>query len=329
MTVRNTKQQLVGQLADGGFRSGQELAEALGISRAAVWKQLRSFPGALGIEIDAVRGRGYRLRQPLELLDGQRIKEEIEPEARPREIVIHDSIDSTNSWLLARARTGLSGGAVCLAECQEAGRGRHGRQWVSPFGANIYLSMLWRYPLAPVQLGGLSLACGVAVARALERIGVSKPGLKWPNDVLWQGRKLAGLLLEVGGEATGPSHVVVGVGINTRMSPADGEGIDQPWVDLASIPGIPSNSRNRLAALLISELTAALKLYGEQGLEPFVADWSVYDCFRGEVVTLTAGTSKISGDYRGITAQGAIRLQLDGQVHSFTMGEVSLCRPRS
>jgi BirA family biotin operon repressor/biotin-[acetyl-CoA-carboxylase] ligase len=328
MIVPNTKQYLVRHLADGCFRSGQELAERLGISRAAVWKQLRTFPDALGIEIDAVRGRGYRLRQPIELLDVPRIRKAIAPAARPWEIIIHDSVDSTNSWLLSQARAGMQSATVCLAERQMAGRGRHGRRWVSPYGANIYLSMLWRYAMAPVELGGLSLACGVAVAKALVRIGVARPGLKWPNDVLWQGRKLAGLLLEVGGEATGPSYVVVGVGINTRLTPADGERIDQPWIDLASMPGVSDVSRNRLAAFLISELTAALKLYGKQGLGPFVSEWSSYDCFQGELVTLNTGTVQISGDYRGITSQGAIRLQVDGQVHSFTMGEVSLCRPR-
>lgn len=329
MTTRDTKQRLVRLMADGRFRSGQELAGRLGISRAAVWKQLRSFPDAFGIKVESVRGRGYRLRQPLELLNADWIHAAIDPNGRPREIVIHDTVDSTNSWLLARARTGMPGATVCLAERQEAGRGRHGRHWVSPFGANIYLSILWRYDLAPMELSGLSLACGVAVARALKRLGVPAPSLKWPNDVLWQGRKLAGLLLEVGGEATGPSHVVAGVGINTRLSPADGELIDQPWADLAAVPGVPATSRNRLAALLIGELTAALELYGSQGLEPFLADWSGYDGFRGRVVTLDTGTSKIRGDYLGITEQGAIRLQIDGAVHSFTMGEVSLCRPRS
>jgi len=324
-----TKQRLVRLLADGCFHSGEELASRLGISRAAVWKHLRSFPDTLGIEIDSVRGRGYRLRQPLELLDPEWIREAVDPSFRPREFVVHESIDSTNSWLSIQARSGMPSGAVCMAERQESGRGRHGRQWISPFGTNIYLSILWRYPLAPAQLGGLSLACGVAVARSLERIGVSSPGLKWPNDVLWQGRKLAGLLLEVGGEATGPSHVVAGVGVNTHLWISEGERIDQPWIDLASIPGVPVGSRNRLAALLIGELMSALERYGNRGLEPFISDWSGYDCYQGKMVALDLGTSQVRGEYRGITEQGAIRLQVDGQIHHFSMGEVSLCRPRS
>ena len=243
--------------------------------------------------------------------------------------MVHESIDSTNSWLLSQARSGIPSATVCMAERQEAGRGRHGRKWISPFGANIYLSILWRYPLAPAQLGGLSLACGVAVVRALEGIGVTSPGLKWPNDVLWQGRKLAGLLLEVGGEATGPSHVVAGVGINTRLCQSEGERIDQPWIDLASIPGVPPSSRNRLAALLIGELMRTLELFGRRGLEPFIADWSGYDCYQDKVVALDLGSTQIRGDYMGITEQGAIRLQVDGHVRSFRMGEVSLSRPRS
>jgi BirA family biotin operon repressor/biotin-[acetyl-CoA-carboxylase] ligase len=328
MNTKDTKHQLLRLLADGCFHSGEVLACRLGVSRAAVWKHLRAIPDALGIEIDSVRGKGYRLKHGLELLDPQRIRAELASEQADKlhNIVIHGSIDSTNTWLMTQARSGTPGAIVCMAERQTAGRGRHGRQWVSPFGSNIYLSLLWRYPQAPAELGGLSLACGVAVARVLKKIGVSQPELKWPNDVLWKRRKLAGLLLEVGGEATGPSHVVVGVGINTRLPQCDAEQIDQPWIDLAHIPGVQTDSRNRIAALSISELVNAMDLYGSQGLRPFIADWASFDRFKGEAVELHIGPRQLRGDYLGIAEDGGIRLHVDGKVRSYNAGEVSLCR---
>lgn len=328
MHARETKIQLVKLLADGRFHSGEDLAARMGISRAAVWKHLRAFPDALGIEIDAVRGKGYRLQYEMEMLDARQISAGLKVHTAEKldTIVIHDSIDSTNSWLMERAGSGLPGVTVCMAERQAGGRGRHGRRWVSPFGANIYLSLLWRYSLAPFELGGLSLACGVAVARVLTRVGVSQLALKWPNDVLWNRRKLAGLLLEVGGEATGPCHVVVGVGINMRLSQCDAKQIDQPWIDLANIPGVRFDTRNSVAALLIDELVDAMDLFGSQGLRPFISDWSSFDHFRGEAVELRIGSRQVIGDYLGITENGAIRLHVDGEVQSYNIGEASLCR---
>lgn len=328
MNRQDTKHQLLRLLADGRFRSGEDLAWRLGVTRSAVWKHLRTITHTLGIEIDSVRGKGYRLKHEMELLDLQRINVELGSETADKldTIIIHDSIDSTNAWLMAQARSGIPGATVCMAERQAAGRGRHGRQWISPFGTNIYLSLLWRYPLAPAELGGLSLACGVAVARVMTRIGVPRPELKWPNDVLWKRRKLAGLLLEVGGEATGPSYVVVGVGLNTRLPQHDAEQIEQPWVDLATIPGVQTDSRNRIAALLIDELVEALDLYGSRGLQPFISDWSSFDRFKGETVELRIGPRQLRGDYLGITENGGICLQVNGEVRSYNAGEVSLCR---
>ena len=328
MAARGMKYRLVRLLADGRFHSGEDLAAQLGISRAAVWKHLRAFPDVLGLGIDSVRGKGYRLQQGLELLDAQRIDAGLDSETAGllKRILIHDRVDSTNTWLMTQARSGMAGATVCLAEQQTAGRGRNGRCWVSPFGANIYLSLLWRYPLAPAELGGLSLACGVAVVRTLTRIGVSLPALKWPNDVLWNRRKLAGLLLEVGGESTGPSYVVVGVGINIRLSSRDADQIDQPWTHLSAIVEVGLDLRNRLTALLINELVRAMKLFGSQGLQPFIPEWSKYDQFKGESVMLNIGPRQIRGDYLGIAADGAIRLDVDGEELSYNVGEVRLCR---
>lgn len=322
----NTRYQLIRHLADGRFHSGEALAQSLGISRAAVWKHLKGLRELLEMDIHAVSGRGYRLSRPLELLESGRILDALSPEAHSRldALEIHVSIDSTNAHLLKQSAAGLPSGQVCLAEQQTAGRGRRGRHWISPFGSNIYLSVLWRYPLAPVELSGLSLAAGLAIVRALACHGVVGVGLKWPNDILWQGRKLAGLLLEVTGESEGPSQVVLGVGLNTNLSRRQAEAIDQPWVDLASIPQGEKISRNQLAAELVSQLLEALDCFEKYGLSPLLAEWRHYDLYHGKPVQLRMGNRTIEGTHHGIDKTGALLLSNDGDVRAYHAGEVSL-----
>jgi len=321
--------QVIRLLADGRVYSGEAIATRLGISRTAVWKAVRKAADAFELDIESVRGRGYRLRAPLELLDAEAIRDALPAEARAGlgDIHLFDCIDSTNTWLMRQAHAGAPGGSVCLAERQSAGRGRRGRRWVSPFGGNLYLSLLWRYPLAPVQLSGLSLAAGVAVARALAAAGASDLGLKWPNDLHWRRRKLAGLLLEVAGESQGPSYVIVGVGVNLRMDPVPAAVIDQPWVDLDRVLGPDGYRRNAVAASLIAELCSALTCFGAEGLAPFVAPWRMLDAYLGEPVELVAGERRIAGIHTGIDADGSLLLQSDGCVRAYQAGEVSL-RPR-
>ena len=316
----------VRRLADGRFHSGEILAERLGISRSAVWKAVRKAGEQLGLEVESVRGRGYRLVAPLELLDPAQILAELDHETRHRiaRLEIHDDISSTNSHLMREGHDGAPAGTLVFAERQRAGRGRHGRTWVSPFGTNLYLSVLWRYPCGPSGLGGLSLAAGVAVARALEAEGVAEVALKWPNDVLWRRRKLAGLLLEVAAEAQGPSLVVIGLGLNTRLGGAQAAQIEQPWVDLESIVGPRGYSRNRLAARMAEGLLRTLERYGREGLGPFVGDWEHFDRYRGESVEIRLGEQTRVGIHAGIDEQGALRLAVDGGIRTFHAGEVSL-----
>lgn len=321
-------------LADGQAHSGEAIASAIGISRTAVWKILHQLDSELGLGIESARGQGYRLPEPLHLLSQDAILAGLSDVARQRlaALEIHDEIDSTNAYLLERGRRGmaavdgarLGSAEVCLAERQTAGRGRLGRRWVSPFGRNLYLSILWRYALAPAQLGGLSLACGIAVAQALEGLGVEGVGIKWPNDIHWQRRKLAGLLLEVAGEAQGPSLVVVGVGLNLRLRPTEAAAIDQPWVDLSEVCGEHAPERNAAAAALIERLVAILSRYADDGLASSLAAWHSLDTYRGEPVTLLAGEQRVRGVYRGVDAQGNLLLEADGGLHTYAAGEVSL-----
>ena len=317
---------LVRLLADGHYHSGAALAEQLGLSRAAVWKAARKAGERLGLTIESRRGTGYRLSEPLELLDPARFLGALSHPAHSHiaRLEIFDDIDSTNAHLLAAGHAGAPSGTLCLAERQSAGRGRRGRTWVSPYGANLYLSLLWRFPQGPGHLGGLSLAVGAALAQALEAAGAAGIGLKWPNDLLWQRRKLGGLLIEVAAEAQGPSLVVIGLGLNTRLGGAQAQGIDQPWVDLDEILGPQGYSRNRIATLATKALVTTLERYGREGLAPFLPLWERYDRYRGERVEIRQGERVITGTQAGITIEGALRLEVAGEVQIFTAGEVSL-----
>jgi BirA family biotin operon repressor/biotin-[acetyl-CoA-carboxylase] ligase len=317
--------ELIRFLADGRFHSGEVLGRQLGISRAGVWKRLQRVTERFGLEIDAVKGRGYRLKRALDLFNEGEILQYLSPGDRRSmgQLYLHDTLDSTNSWLMKQGATGEVSGAVCLAEQQQAGRGRHGRQWVSPFARNIYFSILWRLDMAPMQVAGLSLAAAIGVLRVLHQMNCRQAGLKWPNDILWQGRKLAGLLLEVTGESSGPSQVVIGVGLNTSLG-EEGASIDQPWVDLSSIPDVEGVSRNDIAARLISQMIQIKETYQQEGLSAFIDEWQRHDLMLGKTVEIRSASQCHYGEHLGIDASGAIRLQTESGPRLFHAGEVSL-----
>jgi len=312
-------------LADGRFHSGEALGDKLGISRTAVWKALRSCT-ELGVELQAVPGRGYRLAAALELLHGDAVVESMGEASRELlgVLEIHRDLDSTNRYLMQQAAGGAASGQVCLAERQTAGRGRRGRHWVSPFGANLYLSVLWRFEAAPASLGGLSLAVGVGIVRALQGAGVRGIGLKWPNDVVWEGRKLAGVLLEMSGESAGPCHVVAGVGLNVRMPKGPGETIGQPWADVGTLVDGGSASRNRLAGLVLDQVLSVLGGYQRTGLQPYLEDWNRLDVCVGRPVVLESQGRRLVGEVRGVSTEGALILRSNGVERCYQSGEVSL-----
>jgi BirA family biotin operon repressor/biotin-[acetyl-CoA-carboxylase] ligase len=316
---------LIETMADGRFHSGRELGEMLGVSRAAVWKRLQSIKRCYGLEVDAVKGRGYRLSESLDLFDRERILKQLNLSGLHQipSLEIHATIDSTNRWLMQQAASGMPSEAVCLAEQQVAGKGRHGRRWVSPFGRNLYFSMLLRFDLAPMQVAGLSLASAIGVLRLLHQLNCCEAGLKWPNDILWRDQKLAGLLLEVSGESSGPSQVVIGVGLNIGMG-SHGKEIDQPWIDLSAIPDVLPVTRSDLAAGLIIHLRGVAEQYRSQGLNSFMDEWHEYDLFLGEEVVIRSASKVHKGEHLGIDDSGGIRILVDGQSRCFYAGEVSL-----
>lgn len=314
---------LVAALADGRPWSGSELARRFGVTRAAVWKRLDELRQA-GLPIAAAAGRGYRLERPLDLLDAAAIRAALPASMQPRmaDIAVHWDIDSTSSELLrtAAARGDL---AVCLAEQQSAGRGRRGRQWQSPPLCNVYLSLLKRFDRGMGSLAGLSLAVGVAVARALEQCGAPSLGLKWPNDVLAGEAKLAGILVELGGEFLGPCHAVIGVGVNLYLPAAVRAAIDQPVADLAAVCGeLPS--RNRVAAALIGEIAALLDTFTAHGFGALRDAFEQRDRLRGRALTISDADGLRHGIGAGVDARGALLVQQGDTITGFDSAEVTV-----
>ena len=322
----DNKLRIVRLMSDGAFHSGEVLAESCGISRAAVWKHLKQIEIQFRLKIHSVRGRGYRLSSRLDLLDSAKILSLLSGDMRQR-IPVPDvllQVDSTNRHLAQKAGAGLPSDVSCFAEQQTAGRGRRGREWVSPFGNNIYMSIYRKLNIDITAIGGLSLGVGIACVEALSGLGVTGIGLKWPNDILFDERKLAGILIEVTGEQGGAASIVVGIGVNTRMDPVEAKAIDQPWCDLAEIGTNQELSRNLLAARLLEGAVRVLDRFEQYGFSPMRDHWNRYDIYLGKRIVLLQGVKSISGIHRGVNEQGALLLECEGPVVPFHGGELSL-----
>ncbi|MCB1777083.1 MAG: biotin--[acetyl-CoA-carboxylase] ligase [Candidatus Competibacteraceae bacterium] len=262
----------------------------------------------------------------LELLDRDCILAGLTDAARAllSRLEVHAVLDSTNRYLLAGAQAGWPSGVVCLAEQQTAGRGRQGRHWLTPSGASLACSLLWRFAVHPAALSGLSLAAGIAVARALQNVGVTEVGLKWPNDVWWHQRKLGGILLESDG-VFGDFYVVAGIGINVALPRQEAAVIDQPWVDLQEIRVDESISRNALAAFLISELLETFLRFEQGGFADLAMEWANFDQVKGCQVSLCLPNATVTGVARGVDATGALLLETaSGEIKPYIGGEISL-----
>ncbi len=316
MKDHTVKLAILQQLSAGGFHSGEELGAQFGISRAAISKQIKGIQ-EWGVDIFRIQGKGYQLAKPMQLLDEARLKADTN---KPLELI--PIIDSTNQYLLERVDS-LESGSVCIAEYQGKGRGRRGREWISPFGANLYLSMFWRLDAGMAAAMGLSLVVGVAVVEALQALGIDGVKLKWPNDLYHQDKKLAGILVEMSGQAGGAANLVIGMGMNLAMSKQT-PGITQPWTSLTEVMQGQTLDRNQLAATLVNTLHSALTEYELRGMSQFVERWNPIDNYLGRKVKLIIGTREIVGIERGINEQGAVLLETDNGIEAFIGGEISL-----
>lgn len=319
MILTPIRQTLISLLSDGQFHSGEQLGEQLGISRAAVSKHMAALK-SLGLDLFSLTGKGYRLAVPMALYD----RAQLQVLAPMAPIHCFPVIGSTNQYLLERVDS-LSKGECCLAECQTAGRGRRGKPWITPFGCQLIMSLYWCFEQGMAAAMGLSLAVGVTVVEALESFGYHGVELKWPNDIYYQGRKLAGILVEMSGSAGASCHLVIGIGLNLAMPSQEGEKIDQPWAELRHIqPELVD--RNQLAARVILYLQQALQRFEQNGLTSFIEPWQRRDHFAGRPVRLLMGEQEIRGIARGIDERGALCLETQTGMQLFWGGELSLRR---
>ncbi|WP_404392681.1 bifunctional biotin--[acetyl-CoA-carboxylase] ligase/biotin operon repressor BirA [Pseudoalteromonas phenolica] len=311
-------------LNKGEFVSGQYLGESLDISRAAVSKHIKSLQ-EMGIDIFKLSGKGYKLNHSVPLLDESAVNHYYHVlSGQKKQLEVMPIIDSTNSELMRRVQNKLpiNSGHVLVAEMQEAGRGRRGRTWQSPFGANLYYSYYWRLDDGLQAAMGVSIAVGLAVYDALKALYGLEVALKWPNDIYLNHKKLAGVLVELDGQVEGPCHLVIGIGINLQMPETASQQIDQPWTDIASHSHVLD--KDKLVAYLTYALDERLAQYQVSGLTEMVTQWNALNAFAGEVVCLSTGQRQWRGICEGIDAQGGIVLRQDGEVKSYYGGEISL-----
>jgi len=319
--------QVFAELADGAFHSGEALAQTLGVSRSAVWKAVASLR-TLGSELHAVRNRGYRLAHGSEPLDPEKIGERLSREVRKRVARIDAawSIESTNTALLARANPVNGTSEVLLAEHQTAGRGRRGRAWLAPPGGAICLSMSWTFGEVPQDLGALGLVIGVCALRALRVHGIDAVTLKWPNDLVIRERKLAGVLIDLRAESSGPACVVIGIGVNLALGAALLARIAESGTAAADLASAvqPVPRRNALAAALVNSCIGGLLEFEQQGLKPFIEEWRAADALRGRAVNVNAAEGVARGVARGIDLRGALMLETPQGVLRFISGDVTV-----
>lgn len=307
---------LVALLADGEFHSGEQLGEALGMSRAAINKHIQTLK-SWGLDVYTVTGKGYSLPAAMQLLD----EEVILSHLHQPDLAVIPVIDSTNQYLLERMNQ-LPSGYACIAEYQQAGRGRRGRKWFSPFGTNLYMSMYWRLEQGPAAAMGLSLVIGIVMAEVIQSLGAPDIRVKWPNDLYLNDRKLAGILVELTGKTGDAAQIVIGAGINLLMRSEGAAEINQGWINLQEA-GIKID-RNELAAKLLNSLREALPIFERDGLAPFVTRWEALDNFINRSVKLLIGEREVHGIARGIDNQGGLLLEQGGEIKSWVGGEISL-----
>jgi BirA family biotin operon repressor/biotin-[acetyl-CoA-carboxylase] ligase len=317
---------LLRRLSDGELHSGEALAAATGVTRARVSQVLRASETA-GFTLERVRGVGYRLVDPAPFLDREAIVAALGVAAPRLKIEVADTVDSTSTELLRRAARQSVDRRVLVAEWQTAGRGRRGRGWTAVAGGSLTFSLGWRFEQGAGFLAGLSLAVGVALGRALDAAGFRDIQLKWPNDLVHRHAKIGGILIEISGDALGPTLAIIGVGLNVRLPSTARRDIAQPVTDLAAIDRERALDRNRLLAFVLAELSAVLERYGRDGFAPFVAEWQRRHALQKKPVrVLLPDGSVAAGDVVGVDASGALVLDQRGRRVRFVSGEVSLRR---
>lgn len=300
-----------------GYHDGESMGRELGLTRSAIWKQIKKLIG-YGVKIDSVKGKGYKLCEPLTLLDRHRIEPAL---ALPVELYLFESIDSTNHFLKNKATADRQ--QICLSEHQTEGRGRLSREWYSPFAKNIYCSYRYRFHKDVTALAGLSLVCGLAILKTVSPYLQNDYGVKWPNDIVSHNKKIAGILIEVEAEAHDISDVIIGIGINVNMDSTSRE-IAKPWTSLSQLSQ-QYLDRNDIVIPLINTLSNYLQQFDNFGLPHFMTEWQQYDYLYGRCITLEHHLQKMVGHAKGINHQGHLLVaDADGKLSAFSSGDVSI-----
>jgi len=317
---------LIAILANGQRYSGETLGAMLGISRSAVWKLVKKL-ASYGLDIEAVSGKGYRLVQSIELLEQQKIFSQLTHEVRTsiESLIIEPVLNSTNTTLRDLPISAQNTKAnVCLAEYQTQGRGRRGRDWYAQFGQNICLSIRWHFATSWSHFEGLSLVVGILVSDVLKSLGMDGVGIKWPNDIYFARRKLAGILIEMSAEADGPGYVIIGIGLNFNMPSVDVSAIDQPWIDVVSILPEQNISRNTLVASLINTIIDVLRTGQPVRFSDYLEPWNRYDLAKNKSVTVKLGDRTLVGKALRVDETGALVVRVGQRIERFLSGDISL-----
>lgn len=322
--MNKTLLRLTDRLNDLAYHDGSSLGRELGITRAAVWKSMKKLV-SYGIDVESLKGKGYRLTKPLYLLDADRIKGHLKT-IQPA-IHVLEKTTSTNDYLKT-IKNEEHQWLVCIAETQTQGKGRWRRVWHSPFAQNIYLSLSYPLEQAVSALSGLSLVVALAAVSALESFyQLSLPlQIKWPNDVVFDQKKLGGNLIELQAESYGACHVIIGLGLNINMACADPEVVDQPWTSLYAITG-HTQDRNLLCAYVIDTLVMYLERFSRHGLSDFMAEWHSRDGLYDQSIEVHSNQKSESGIACGINEQGHLKVKNStGLIQLFASGDTSLRR---
>jgi len=325
----STAEHLFAALADGAVHSGTALAARLGCSRNAVWKAVERLR-ELGVALMVEPRRGYRLAQAVEPLRAAAIRAQLTPAARARlqRLAVRWSVDSTNDVLMQSAASAHAQADVLLAEHQSAGRGRRARRWLAAPGSSLCLSVAWQFAAMPADLGALSLAVGVVLRRAVRDCCGVELQLKWPNDLLLAGRKVAGVLIEMRAEGAGAAYVVVGVGMNLALGDELRHALVRAGAEATDLAagGVLATRRNALAAAMVSALIECLAAFGERGFAPLRAEWQAADALREAEVVVSGGDGELHGRAAGVDPDGALRLATQAGIVRVLSGDVSLRR---
>jgi BirA family biotin operon repressor/biotin-[acetyl-CoA-carboxylase] ligase len=316
------------KLADGKFHSGEALAQHFKVTRTTIWNAIQHAQ-TLGIEIFSVRGRGYKLPISVDFLNKEDVLRAIGEERAWFNLTILDEVASTNTYLMQQSAKGAAHVSCVAAHFQTNGKGRRGRTWVSHLGASLTFSLLWRFQCGAAALSGLSLAVGVALIRAFNQLGIHQLQLKWPNDVLFfdehkQGKKLAGILIELQGDMDGPSAAVIGVGINLNLPEQVLKNIDQPATDLAHVSAQPIK-QSELLGCLLKHLAEVLKQFEENGFTALREEWTRYHAYHLQAVRMLMPDSReVHGVVNSVAEDGILLVDTALGMQRFSAGEISL-----